>query len=62
MKQLKMILFIILILMMSVITFYTFNLVFTVVANHQALDLVSLSGIPMLLFFINLMVDLDLQH
>lgn len=54
MKALKVILGSVLLLMVSVITFYTFNLVFTVVANHQALDLVSLSGLPML--FIDIML------
>lgn len=54
MKALKITLGVVLLLMISVITFYTFNLVFTVVANHQALDLVSLSFLPMLFIDINM--------
>ncbi len=44
--------------MLSVITFYAFNLIFTVVANHQALDIVSLSGLPLILFMIILIIIL----
>ncbi len=44
--------------MLSIITFYSFNLIFTVVANHQALDLVSLSGLPMIIFMISLITIL----
>lgn len=49
MKALKIAAFTVFTLMLSVITFYAFSLIFTVVANHQALDLVSLSGIPMVM-------------
>lgn len=58
MKQLRFALFVIGILMLSVITFYTFNLLFSLVSNYEALDIYSLSGIPMYLIFINLMITL----
>lgn len=54
MKALKITLGAVLLLMISVITFYTFNLVFTVVANHQSIDIVTISGLPMLFIDINL--------
>ncbi len=44
--------------MLSIITFYAFNLIFTVVANHAALDIISLSGLPMILFMIILIIIL----
>lgn len=49
MKALKIALFTLFVIMLSIITFYSFSLIFTVVANHEALDLVSLSGIPMIM-------------
>lgn len=58
MKQLRFALLVIGILILSVIAFYTFNLIFIVVANHAALDIVILAGIPMILLFINLMIGL----
>ncbi|MBQ0009015.1 MAG: hypothetical protein KBS97_01910 [Firmicutes bacterium] len=58
MKTAKLVLFILGIFMLSIITFYAFNLIFTVVANHQALDIVSLSGLPMILFMITLIIIL----
>jgi len=58
MKPMKLILFILGIFMLSIITFYSFNLIFTVVANHKALDLVSLSGLPLILFMIILIIIL----
>lgn len=58
MKQLRFALLVIGILIFSVIAFYTFNLIFIVVANHAALDIVILAGIPMILLFINLMIGL----
>ncbi len=44
--------------MLSIITFYAFNLIFTVVANHEALDIVSLSGLPLILFMVILVIIL----
>ncbi len=44
--------------MLSVISFYSFNLIFTVVANHKSLDAVSLSGLPLILFMIILIIIL----
>ena len=56
MKAAKLVLGILGILMVSIITFYAFNLIFTVVANHQALDIVSLSGLPMILLMIIIII------
>ena len=58
MKNMKLVLFILGIFMLSIITFYAFNLIFTVVANHAALDIISLSGLPMILFMIILIIIL----
>lgn len=58
MKNMKLVLFILGIFMLSIITFYAFNLIFTVVANHAALDIISLSGLPMILFMILLIIIL----
>lgn len=46
------------IFMLSFIAFYACNCLFMVVSNYEALDIVSLAGIPMLLIFINLMIGL----
>lgn len=58
MKNMKLVLFILGIFMLSIITFYAFNLIFTVVANHAALDIISLCGLPMILFMIILIIIL----
>lgn len=58
MKQLKFTLFVLGILMLSIIDFYAFNLLFAVVGNHESLDLVSLTGIPMILLLITLVICL----
>lgn len=50
MKVLKNILAVLLVLMISVITFYTWNLIFSFVSNYQALSPTSLSCIPMVMF------------
>ena len=56
MKLTRLVLGILGIFMVSIITFYAFNLIFTVVANHQALDIVSFSGLPLILFMIILII------
>lgn len=58
MKQLRFALFVIGVIMLSIITFYTFNLLFSLVSNYEALDIISLSGIPMYLMFICIMIAL----
>ena len=50
MKLLKNCLAVLIILMISVITFYTWNLIFSFVSNYQALSPTSLSCIPMVMF------------
>ena len=50
MRLLKNILAVLLVLMVAVITFYTWNLIFSIVSNYQALTLVSLSGLPLIIF------------
>ncbi len=42
--------------MLDVIGFYAFHLFFVVVANHKSLDAVSLTGIPMVLLLISLII------
>lgn len=54
MKQLKFALFTVITLMLSVIAFYTFNLVFSFVSNYQAISVTSLAMLPMLFIFGNL--------
>lgn len=54
MKQLKFALFVLITLMLSVIAFYTFNLVFSFVSNYQAISVTSLTMLPMLFIFGNL--------
>ncbi len=44
--------------MLSVISFYSFNLIFTIVANHKSLDLVTFSGLPLIIFMIILIIIL----
>ena len=56
MKQLRFTLFVLGVLMLSIIAFYTFNILFSLVSNYEALDIISLSGIPMYLMFINIMI------
>lgn len=56
MKQAKIALLTLGLLMLSFIAFYSINCLFMVVSNYEALDIVSLAGIPMLLIFINLVI------
>ena len=50
MKLLKNVLATLLVLMVAVITFYAWNLIFSVVSNYQSMSLVALSGLPLILF------------
>jgi hypothetical protein len=50
----KNILAVILVLMISVITFYTWNLIFSLVSNYEALTMTSISSLPMVFFMIEL--------
>lgn len=56
MKGLKMTLFIILGLMISVVTFFGFNLLFSAVSNYASVSKVLLSLFPMFCFMLNLIV------
>ena len=56
MKLLKNILATILVLMIAVITFFTWNLICSVVSNYQSMSLVALSGLPMIMFMIEIYV------
>ena len=56
MKLFKNILATVLVLMISVITFFTWNLISSVVSNYQSMSLVALSGLPMVLFMIEIYV------
>ena len=56
MKALKNILAIVLVLMVAVITFFTFNLVFSTVSNYQAISPTSLAFIPMFMFMCEIYV------
>ena len=58
MKVLKNILAVVLVLMVSVITFFTWNLIFSFVSNYPALSRTSLSSIPMIMFMIEIYVCL----
>lgn len=58
MKLSKNILATILVLMISVITFFTWNLIFSVVSNYQSVSLVSLACLPMVIFMIEIYVVL----
>ena len=58
MKVLKKILAVVLVLMVSVITFFTWNLIFSFVSNYPALSRTSLSPIPMIMFMIEIYVCL----
>lgn len=58
MKVLKYILAVVLVLMISVITFFTWNLIFSFVSNYAALSRTSLSPIPMIMFMIEIYVCL----
>ena len=54
MKLFKNTLYIVLLLIVSVITFYTWNLIFSFVSNYQSIDIVSISSLPMVFFMIEL--------
>lgn len=56
MKLLKNCLAVILALMIAVITFFTWNLLFTILNNYESLSLVSLSSFPMVFFMIEIYV------
>ena len=58
MKVLKNVLAVVLVLMISVITFFTWNLIFSFVSNYAALSRTSLSPIPMIMFMIEIYVCL----
>ena len=58
MKVLKNILAVVLVLMISVITFFTWNLIFSFVSNYAALSRTSLSPIPMIMVMIEIYVCL----
>lgn len=51
---LRKVLSVILVLMIAVITFYTWNLIFSFVSNYAALTIVSISSLPMVFFMIEL--------
>ena len=50
----KKVLSVILVLMVGVITFYTWNLIFSFVSNYESLSATSLSSLPMVFFMIEL--------
>ena len=50
MKLLKNLLGTLLVLMVAVITFFAWNLIFSVVSNYQSMSVVALSGLPLILF------------
>mgnify|MGYP003289921403 CR=1 FL=1 len=52
MKIARKICFILLVLMLSIITFYTFNLVFSLVSNYASLSATTISCIPMFMFWL----------
>ena len=56
MKVFKNILAILLILLISVITFFSFNLLFSVVSNYQSITPVAMAGIPMLMFMSEIII------
>ena len=58
MKALKIVLGVILTLMISVITFFSFNLLTSFISNYQAITKVSLSWIPMMMFMCEIYVAL----
>ena len=58
MKLLKNCLATILVLMIAVITFFTWNLIISFVSNYQALSPTSLSSIPMVIFMLEIFVVL----
>ena len=58
MKLLKNCLATLLVLMIAVITFFTWNLIISFVSNYQALSPTSLSSIPMVIFMIEIFVIL----
>ena len=58
MKLLKNICGVILVLMISVITFFAWNLIFTFVGNHASITHVEPSGLPMIILMIELYVVL----
>lgn len=62
MTLLRRLLLILGVVMISIITFHSFNLIFTVVANHSALDLVTLSGLPLIIFTICLVIGLMVAY
>ena len=58
MKLLKNCLATLLVLMIGVITFFTWNLIFSFVSNYQSISATSLSGLPMIIFMIEIYVVL----
>ena len=56
MKLLKNLFGVILVMMISIITFFAWNLIFTFVANHASITHVEISGLPMILLMIELYV------
>lgn len=62
MKVLKIVAFTLFTLILSIITFYSFSLIFTVVANNQSLDKVSLGGLPMVMLMCALIAVLVMAY
>ena len=62
MKQVRVALLTLGILMLSFIAFYSINCLFMVVSNYEALNIISLAVVPMLLIFINLMIALVVAY
>ena len=58
MKLLKNLLGVAITIMVAVITFFSWNLIFTLVANHAAFGHTELAGMPMVLLMIELYVTL----
>lgn len=56
MKIFKKILIGLLLLMISVITFFTFNLIFSLVSNYAAITLTTMSCVPMVMFMCEIVV------
>ena len=58
MKLFKNILATLLVLMVAVITFFTWNLIFSFVSNYQSMSLVAISSLPMVLFMVEIYIVL----
>ena len=58
MRLLKNLLGTVIVLMIAVITFFTWNLISSLVSNYQSLTMTSISSLPMVMFMIELFVIL----